>query len=128
LDPHRFQIIKDSWTKTDKSNARNLVKALWVHLVTAEFGIPLVYKPSGFTRELRTLFSQYELLNRQIRMLKNTIQAILLEKGIVLEKKDRLHREILHTGEPLEQEVKRLITIKGITPLTALAFLAEWGT
>ena len=39
----------------------------------------------------------------------------------------RLHREILHTGEPLKQEVKRLISIKGITPLTALAFLADVG-
>jgi len=169
LDPHRFRIIKDSWKKTDKSDARNMVKALWVHLVTGEFGVPSVYKPSGLTRELRKLFSQYELLNRQIRMLKNNIQAILLENGIVisskevlhlispqegaellkaldiseasrtgievsqqvlwvvLEKKAGLHREILHTGAPLQQEVKRLITIKGITPLTALAFLSDVG-
>jgi len=45
----------------------------------------------------------------------------------VLEKKEQLHREILLAGEPLEEEVKRLITIKGITPLTALAFLADVG-
>jgi transposase len=169
LDPHRFRIIKDSWKKTDKYDARNMVKALWVHLVTGEFGIPSVYKPSGLTRELGKLFSQHELLNRQIRMLKNNIQAILLENGIVisrkevlqlispqegaellkeldiseasrtgievsqqllwavLEKKDRIQREILHTGEPLQHEIKRLITIRGITPLTALAFLADVG-
>jgi transposase len=169
LDPHRFRIIKDSWKKTDKYDARNMVKALWVHLVTAEFGIPCVYKPSAITRELRKLFSQYELLNRQSRMLKNNIQAILVENGIVmtskellhlispqegarllkeldiseasrigieisqqllwvvLEKKETLHREILYAGEPLQQEVRRLITIKGITPLTALAFLADVG-
>jgi transposase len=46
---------------------------------------------------------------------------------VVLETKERLHREILHTAEPLQQEVKRLISIKGITPLTALAFLADVG-
>jgi len=140
-----------------------------VYLVTGEFGIPSVYKPSAVTRELRKLFSQYDLMNRQIRMLKNNIQAILMENGIVLpskgilhllspqqgpavieeldisdasrigiqmslellwnvlEKKEQLHREILLAGEPLEEEVKRLITIKGITPLTALAFLSDVG-
>jgi transposase len=169
LDPHKFRIIKDSWKKTDKYDARNMVKALWVYLVTGEFGIPSVYKPPGLIRELRKLFSQYNLLNRQIRMLKNNIQAILMENGIVLsskdvlrlfsqqqgpstlkeldisdascigiqvsldllwnvlENKERLHREILLAGEPLKDEVKRLITIKGITPLTALAFLADVG-
>lgn len=70
LDPNKFRIIKDSWKKTDKYEARNMVKAIWVHLVTGEFGIPCVYKPSAITRELRKLFSQYELLNRQIRMRK----------------------------------------------------------
>ena len=153
----------------NKYDARNMAKALWVHLVTGEFGIPCVYKPSAITRELGKLFSQYELLNRQIRMLKNNIQALLAENGIViaseegahllsrqqgpsllekldispasrigievsqellwvvLDKKEQLHREILLVGEPLEQDVKRLITIKGITPLTALAFLADVG-
>jgi transposase len=169
LDPNKFRVITDSWKKTDKYDARNMAKALWVHLVTGEFGIPCVYKPSAITRELRKLFSQYELLNRQIRMLKNNIQALLAENGIViaskevahllsqqkgpsllqqldispasrigievsqdllwvvLEKKEQLHREILLVGEPLQQDVKRLITIKGITPLTALAFLADVG-
>ena len=46
MDPHKFRIIKDSWNKTDKSDARNLAKALWVHVVTGEFGIPTVYKPT----------------------------------------------------------------------------------
>jgi transposase len=169
LDPHKFRIIKASWKKTDKYDSRNMVKALWVYLVTGEFGIPSVYKPSVVTRELRKLFSQHGLLNRQIRMLKNSIQAILMENGVVLtskgvrhlisqqqglevleeldiseasrigiqmslellwnvvEKKEQLHREILLAGEPLEEEVKRLITIKGITPLTALAFMADVG-
>jgi len=33
-------------------------------------------------RELRKLFSQYQLLNRQIKMLKNNIHAILSDNGI----------------------------------------------
>jgi hypothetical protein len=35
-------------------------------------------------RTLRRLFASYTLLNRQIRMLKNTIQAMLAEAGVVL--------------------------------------------
>ena len=34
LDPVRFRIITDSWNKTDRQDARNMAKALWVFLVT----------------------------------------------------------------------------------------------
>jgi|GEM_PF-4449561 len=59
VDPRKFRIIKDSWKKTDKQDARNLAKALWVHVVTGEFGIPTVYKQTGVVWELRKLFAQY---------------------------------------------------------------------
>ena len=61
-----------------------MAKALWVYLVTGEFGIPTVYKPSVAIRELRRLFSQYYLLNKQVILLKNTIQAILADNGVSL--------------------------------------------
>ena len=51
-------------------DARNMGKELWVYMVTEEFGIPTVYKPDAVIRELRKLFSQYEILNKQIRMFK----------------------------------------------------------
>ena len=84
LDPRRFRIISDPWNKTDRQDARNMAKALWVFLVTGEFGIPTVYKPSETIRILRRLFATYNLLNRQIRMLKNAIQAMLTDDGVVL--------------------------------------------
>ena len=43
------------------------------------------------------------------------------------EQKSKLAEEILITGEPLQEQVKLLITIKGITALVALAFLADVG-
>ena len=131
--------------------------------------MPTVYKPEGVIRELRKLFSQYQLLNRQIQVLKNNIQAILSENGVHLpkvmkeqllsaahgmamadefeltraselsvrsclgllwrieEEKERIRKEILLTCEPLKDAVKLLITIKGVAPLVALAFLAEVG-
>jgi transposase len=167
VDPHKFRIIKDSWNKTDKHDARNLAKALWVHVVTGEFGIPTVYKPSGVVRELRRLFAQYCLLNRQISTHKNNVQAIFVDNGVELKKevkrglfasesglelsrqinisaashvclelslqilwkvqeaKERLAADILLAGEPLKSQVELLISIKGVTPLIALAFLAD---
>jgi transposase len=86
VDPRKYRIIKDSWNKTDKHDARNLAKALWVHVVTGEFGIPTVYKPTGVVRELRKLFAQYCLLNRQIATHKNNAQAIFVENGVELKR------------------------------------------
>lgn len=170
LDPMRFRIITDSWNKTDRQDARNMAKALWVFLVTGEFGIPTVYKPSKTIRTLRRLFSTYNLMNRQIRMLKNALQAILLDDGVILTgtqlsrlfsgresvteilreqtlspaivsaieiqaallhqvkaSKDALAGEIMVHSAPLAEQIVLLITIPGITPLTAAAFLADIG-
>ena len=167
LDPFKFKIIRDSCNKTDKQDARNMAKALWVYLVTEEFGIPTVYKPSMEIRELRTLFCQYRLFTRQMTMLKNNIQAIFTDNGVDLkseekalvlskkhgekalagyevspasrvslalnldllwkveEQKDAIKKEILLAGELFSYEVRLLITVRGITPLSALAFLAD---
>ena len=54
-----------------------------------EFGIPTVYKPSETIRTLRRLFASYNLLNRQICMLKNTNQAMLTEDGVTLSSDER---------------------------------------
>jgi transposase len=169
INPYKFRIIKDSWNKTDKNDSRNMAKALWVHVVTGEFGVPVVHKPSREVRELRRLFSVYESLNKHLVMLKNSIQSVLTENGIVLsseekklllskdagssfleklaiseasrisirisleilskvyEKKEQLTKEIFYAGKPFEKEVKLRISIKGITPLSALAFLSDVG-
>ena len=45
----------------------------------------------------------------------------------VVSQKEHLAQEILRMGSPLAKEVKLLLTIKGVTFLTALAFLADVG-
>ena len=169
INPYKFRIIKDSWNKTDKSDSRNMSKALWVYMVTGEFGVPEVYKPEREVRELRKLFSQYASLNKHLVMLKNRIQSDLIENGIVpskeekklllsektgfeilkeldisdasrisirisleilwkvQEQKEQLSKEIFYAGKPFKEQVKLLISIKGISPLSALAFLADVG-
>lgn len=102
-------------------------EALWAYLVTGEFGLPTVYKPTATFRELRRLFSYYNLVTRQIRMLKNGIQALLVKNGITLEKKNAIIQYIILAGAEFQNQVELLITIRGITPLIALAFLADIG-
>lgn len=169
INPYKFRIIKDSWNKTDKQDSRNMAKALWVHAIAGEFGLPVVYKPRREVRELRRLFSVYASFNKHLIMLKNSVQSILTENGVVLsvenkrlllsrktgmsllekldisdasrisvkpnlellwkvqEQKEQLAKEIFYAGKPFEKEVKLLISIKGITPLSALAFLSDVG-
>ena len=170
LDPMRFRIITDSWNKTDRHDARNMAKALWVTLVTGEFGLPTVYRPGHTIRTLRRLFATYRLIVRQIRMLKSAILAMLLDDGIVLDATRRRHlfsgqhpvtevvasdaisagieaalavqvatlssllaakqqliETITKTSKPLAGQIELLMTIPGITVLTAAAFLADIG-
>ena len=94
----------------DRQDARNMAKALWVFLVTGEFGIPTVYKPSEGIRTLRRLFTTYNLLNRQIRMLKNAIQAMLLDDGIVVTTSERSR---LFTGR---ESVSDMIGERSLSP------------
>ena len=84
LDPFRFKIIRESWKKCDKHDSRNMAAALWVDVVTGEFGLPTVYKPDVPTRELRKLFAQYQLFSKQAIELMNNVQAILTDNGVVL--------------------------------------------
>lgn len=169
IDPQKFSIIRDSWSKTDRKDAGSLSLSLWMSVYRNEFKLPTVYKPSHVIRDLRRLFAEYQMLNEHIRQYKNVIQGHLLETGIALaektkerllkpqhglevfqtldlphtiqlcvimnlyllwnlyEQKEILKREIFKAGISLEPQMKRLITIKGVTPLLSLAFLADVG-
>jgi len=169
IDAFWFRIIRDSWNKTDRRDAANLSLALWFALSSGEVKLPEVYKPSPAVRELRRVFGQWQLLNKQIRQLKNQVQGVLNESGVsdrtfgkwlakapaeaeemlkkmtipessrtcllmslrllksVLKEKEVLKGELIRVGRPFEAQVKLLMSIRGVTPLIALAFLAEVG-
>jgi transposase len=169
IDAYRFRIIRDSWQKTDKRDAINLSLALWLASRSGEMKLPEVWQPDAVVRELRRLFGMYDLLNKQVRQLKNEVHGVLLDNGIrdralgnllvehprkaeellktvelsaasavcirtslallgeLQEKKQTLKGEIYQTGKPLEAQVKLLLSIRGVTPLLALAFLSEVG-
>ncbi len=169
IDPYRFRIIRDSWHKTDRRDAAALSLALWTSAQSGELVLPEVWQPTPEVRELRRLFSQWQMLTTQIRQLKSQVQGVLMDNGItdrdlgrrlvdrpavglqragqlqlssatafciamslrmlatLLEEKSKLQREIYRAGRSVEAQVRLLITIRGVTPLLALAFLSEVG-
>jgi transposase len=165
----KFKIIRESWKKTDKEDARNLAWGLWIHLASKNHKLPLIYKPDHKIRDLRRLFAQYQVLNGEIVRLKTIVQANLNDIGIVISEEEKkkllnstdgesylktlsipetlrmtirmnlemiwlaeknkglLQREILRFGEFLQNQVELLMSIKGVSPLVALAFLSDVG-
>jgi len=82
-----------------------MAKALRVSSVTGEFGLPLVYKPSALVRELRKLYAQYQVLNKRIRVYKNTVQAVLADNGIVLPRVEKNHLLSEKYGKQMLEEL-----------------------
>ena len=82
IDPYRFRIIRDSWHKTDRHDAGALSLALWTSAQSGELVLPEVWQPTPEVRELRRLFSHWQLLNNQSRQLKAQVQSVLVENGI----------------------------------------------
>ncbi len=82
VDAYRFRIIRDSWQKTDRHDATNLSLALWLAQTTGRVKLPVVWQPSPTVRELRRLTGTYEIMNKQIRQLKNEVHGVLLDNGV----------------------------------------------
>lgn len=111
VNPHKFKIIKESWNKTDKRDAANLSLGLWMSELRNEFKLPTVYKPAKEIRDLRKLFSLYQMVTEQQAQHKNSIQAIFVENGIALDSK----------------ETYKLFKPDGDITILVLAFLADVG-
>jgi transposase len=105
INPYKFKIIKESWKKTDKIDARNMVQALWVYIITGKFNLPLVYNPGKDIRELRKLFAEYQMLNKHQVTYKNYIQALLSDDGVVLKEEKK---EMLFNPEQYETIINNL--------------------
>jgi len=89
INPYKFKIIKDSWKKTDKIDARNMSEFLVIEYNSENLQLPTVYKPHKEIRELRKYFAGYNLLKRHQISYKNHIQAQLTDEGVKLEKEDK---------------------------------------
>jgi len=74
---HKLKLISLVKKKTDKIDAEKLAIYLKMQILSGEQLIKPVYVPDNTIQELRSLFTTYKLLRKQIGQLKNMIHAIL---------------------------------------------------
>lgn len=163
LDTNKFMA---SINKTDKIDAKKLVKRLAYYVTTNGDAndLPLVYVPSKEVRELRALFSTYQLNKKTITQFKNRIYSILKQNGCLVPRRkifglefrvkllelplsdawifqintlfkqmDDLESETERIKEMIYQlgyqlfpgEIELLLSIKGFSPLTAIALMSD---
>ncbi len=163
LDANKF---KAGVNKTDKIDAAKLVRRLAYYVIARgdKEDFPLVYVPPKEVRELRGLFSTYQLLKKTRTQLLNRISSILKENGISLAKKEvirsgfqtkladmplgkvwllqievlfkqaetvageieGIRQAIYELGARIfQEEIELLLSIRGFSPLTAIALMAD---
>lgn len=163
LDVNKY---KANIKKTDKVDVKKLVKklAFFVMAHGDEDDLPMVFIPPQAVRELRSLFSTYQLNKKTITQFKNRIHSILKQNGICVTRKEitdlkflaklekmslgitwrfqiktlieqlemlekqteELKKVIYELGNELfPKEIKLLLSIKGFSPLTAIALMSD---
>lgn len=86
LDVNKY---KANTNKTDKLDAKKLSKKLAYYVMTNgdSDDLPLVYVPPKAVRELRALFTTYQLNKKTITQFKNRIHSIFTENGLDIPRK-----------------------------------------
>lgn len=163
LDVNKF---KQNINKTDKIDGKKLVKRLAFFILAHgdQEDLPTVFIPPVEIRELRGLFSTYQLNKKTTTQFKNRVHSILKQNGIIVSRKEiselpfraklltlplssiwkiqiqtllkqidnieqeteELRKVIYKLGhEQYPKEIELLISIKGFSPLTAIALMAD---
>ncbi len=163
LDVNKY---KASTNKTDKLDAKKLVKRLAFYVLTQgdQDDLPLVFVPPVEVREIRALFSTYQLNKKTITQFKNRIHSILKQNGLSIPKKELSHaktrskilqmpfspawefqiktlfkqiemieqetetlKQLIYTlgYQIFKKEIEILLSIKGFSPLTAIALMSD---
>jgi hypothetical protein len=86
--------------------------------------LPEVWKPGAVVWELRRYFGLYELMNKQIRQLKNEIHGVLLDNGV----RDRALGTRLGNSPARAEELLKTVELSAASRVciqTSLALLAS---
>lgn len=94
IDPFKFRAIADSRKKTDKIDARQLARMGKYHIEGDKKFLPEVYVVEKRIRKLRSLFTTYRLLNKEITMIKNRIYS-LFKQNLKPYSKSHIFNEIM---------------------------------
>jgi transposase len=134
IDPFQFRVICDSGKKTDRIDARKLAKMGQYHIESGRDFLPEVYIPEEGIRRLRSLFTTYTLISKELTMTKNRIYSLCVEEleivdgytidelkeeyeGLNLSEGHKMQIRVLfrviETLEEEKEEVKREILLAG---------------
>jgi len=111
IDPFKFRAIADSRKKTDKIDARQLARMGKYHVETDKNFLPEVYVVEKRIRKLRSLFTTYRLLNKEITMIKNRIHS-LFKQNLKPYSKTHIFNEIMTGLEPIDLDEEYKIQVE----------------
>lgn len=77
---HKLKLISLTGKKTDKVDAEKLARILKMQTLSGEQQVTPVVIPPDFVQDLRSLFSSYVLVKKQITSTKNRIHSLLKQK------------------------------------------------
>jgi transposase len=111
IDPFKFKAIADSRKKTDKIDARQLAKMGKYHIEGDKKFLPEVYVVEKRIRKLRSLFTTFRLIKREINMNKNRIHS-LFKQNLKPYSKKHIFNEIMTGLKPIDLEKEYKIQVE----------------
>lgn len=101
VDPFQFRGRMKQGKKTDKVDARKLAEVGRYHIETGGHFLPTVYIVDKDIRKLRSLFTTYNVILKEINMIKNRIHSIFrqnLKKWNGKESEEELGKDLKGSG------------------------------
>jgi transposase len=80
IDPFQFRSILDGGKKTDKIDAKKLAEMGKYHWETGQDFLPEVYIVDESIRQLRSLFTTYNLIGKAMTMVRNRIYSLFKQQ------------------------------------------------
>lgn len=116
IDPFRFRTVVESGKKTDKIDARKLAEMGKYHVETGGDFLPEVYIVDEKIRHLRSLFTTYNLINKELNMVRNRIHSLFKEHLQPLSRTEIFGRlrhdvEAISLGDEYKLQVKVLFEV-----------------
>jgi transposase len=111
IDPFKFRTIADSRKKTDKIDARQLARMGKYHIEGDKKFLPEVYVVEKRIRKLRSLFTTYRLLNKEITMIKNRIHS-LFKQNLKPYSKKHIFNEIMTGLKPIDLDEEYKVQVE----------------
>jgi len=111
IDPFKFRAIADSRKKTDKVDARQLARMGKYHIEGDKKFLPEVYVVEKRIRKLRSLFTTYRLIKKEMNQTKSRIHS-LFKQNLKPYSKKHIFGEIMSGFKPVDLEEEYKIQVE----------------